>query len=625
MSVTLLMNTLQEAASKAAACDAVATERQNQATVLEKKVASAKYRLGLQPEVDAYMVALQHRVHARGVGLYEELLTALIEDVIPENGEPITLELDTAGGLPALTIQLGRGDKAQDIYEDTGGSLTNVVSSGLRFVALARSPLRRFMVLDEPDCWVEPDRIPRFADILSEMSNKVGVQAVLISHHQESAFLSLPDRIRLVKDQGVIRTIATRKPVWENDQQPGIRWIRLQNFMSHADTLLELGPGINVLSGANHIGKSAVANALRAFCYQQSHDRQIMHGHDKFVISIGLENNQTMTYTRTRKGARKTVYSYTAPGMDSPRVEPAEKNKPPDFVLQKLNIQRINDLDIQLSHQKMPVFLLNEPKTKQASLLSAGMESDHVRFMQREYKTLLDSDRALVRQGEKEYGQLQKFNEQWKGLLSIWAVSGLKARSEELLAQGRAVHAHQERLRTLQELHARWMFSQKAQEVIADAVVPPKEPVVHSPEYHQQAARMAATWAQVLPRAGFRWGSAYPESVPQAMDLRAAEALRRNWSQLQQVQAAGMKSIASLPDVLAETPAQKLDPAWLRVYKEWLDTTRRASDQQQQLLAASNALKDAQLQLSAAWGDVQQCPLCEQPLSIHSEVHHAHA
>lgn len=42
-----------------------------------------------------------------------------------------------------------------------------------------------------------------------------------------------------------------------------IRSVRLQNFESHRDTLVELGPGVNVLTGESEHGKSAILRAIQ--------------------------------------------------------------------------------------------------------------------------------------------------------------------------------------------------------------------------------------------------------------------------------------------------------------------------------------------------------------------------
>lgn len=484
---------LRKLQERSAACDAVIAERRTRASTRGKEVAEAKHRLGLQPDVQKFMIALQTRVHQRGVGLYEKLLTALVQDVLPENPHPVSLELSTDKGLPALTIQLGSGDTAQDIYHDTGGSLTNVVSSGLRFVALARSPLRKFLVLDEPDCWIEPFRIPRFADILASMATEVGVQAILISHHADSAFDSIPDRMRLEKDGDRILVRSSHTPQWEASAQPGIRSIRLERFMSHRDTTLNLGPGINVLSGPNHIGKSAIVSALRVLAYHEGADRNIMHGCDDFCITITMEHGRVIKCQRFRKGKRKTVYSYFEPGMDKPREEPASKTELPDFVHEKLNIQRMNDLDIQLSHQKMPVFMLNEPKTKQATLLSAGMEADHVRQMLERYKKWNDADRATVRNGEKELTELTAALNAWD---EMFAGGSLSDSGRTLDDQRQELGERLTNLDRMQQLAASWARHEKMAQARVERtevqvpVLTPVEPMMKAAFRWQRAERV---------------------------------------------------------------------------------------------------------------------------------------
>ena len=41
-----------------------------------------------------------------------------------------------------------------------------------------------------------------------------------------------------------------------------IRSINLKNFMAHADTTIDLHPGLNVIVGENNTGKSAIVLAL---------------------------------------------------------------------------------------------------------------------------------------------------------------------------------------------------------------------------------------------------------------------------------------------------------------------------------------------------------------------------
>lgn len=597
-----LTRELDASLQTATSLDAVIAERRARSVKLQSNVAQALYRMGLQPKVEAYMLCLQQRVHQRSVGLYEQLLTALVQDVLPENPYPVSLELDTDKGLPSLSIQLGKNEFAQDIYEDTGGSLTNVVSSGLRFVALARSNLRRFLVLDEPDCWIESWRVPRFADILSDMATRIHVQGILISHHQDSAFINLPDRMKLEKNStGTIEVRKSRTAVWPDDKTPGIRWIRLERFMSHLDTKLELGPGINVLSGANHIGKSAIVNALRVFCYHQGADRHIMHGHDNFVISIGIENGKVLTCTRVRKGARKTVYSYIDPTMKDPRVEPAEKAKVPDFVVQALNIQKLNDLDIQLSHQKMPVFLLNEPKTKQASLLSAGMEADHVRSMLKDYKSWLDGDRGIVRNDEKELLSLKKGLDEWD---AKFAGAALADQGLQLQQMRTKLAQSLERVTLMEQLIRTMQYADELESALPARVTLDAPSLVPSDGMEQ----LAQTWQTALAKAQCEPTLTAP-AHPSTDTLVALASMLRTWKSAE-------KRAVFLEEALTmQTPQEpKLD---MRALGETVQTWQSAVEQQAKAESAEKAAGDALIQAQKELDELLAqtggtCPLCHQ-------------
>jgi len=590
---------LETATRTALALEAVVAERKNRNAVLLDNVSKAKYRLSLQPQVEAYMLMLQHRVHQRSVGLYEQLLTALVQDVLPENKHPISLELNTEKGLPSLSIQLGKGESAQDIFEDTGGSLTNIVSSGLRFVALARSGLRKFLVLDEPDCWIEPYRIPRFADILAELSLKAGIQAILISHHDASAFVNLQDRIRLDKDiAGVIRAKHSRSISWL-DGQPGIRWIRLERFMSHFDTKIELGPGINLLGGPNHVGKSAVAQALRVFCYHQGADRQIMHGMSDFIISVGLENGVVISCKRNRKGGRKTVYSLDVPGQ-AIRSEPAEKTQVPDFVSQYMRIERLNGLDIQLSHQKMPVFLLNEPGTKQASLLSAGLESDHVRTMLREYKTWQDVDRAIVRNDEKELGTLKTFLDEWDCSSTDF---NLNEQSVTLEKRGAQLLNSLTLERTLMSLLRTLYNSERINSLVSDLNTP--DLIVCTPSAPMKT--LAQNWALAMVRTQICSSlNVSPTEPSTEYILSMAECLRKARGAEKRLLA-----LSSLLDAPAEPGIE--NNSLMTIYNAWM-AKKDSYDKTLLLHSKAQAYNE---QSSAEYAEILQacggvCPLCEQ-------------
>jgi predicted ATPase len=54
---------------------------------------------------------------------------------------------------------------------------------------------RRFLVLDEQDCWLRPDLVPRLARIVHDAGKALGFQVIMISHHDMVAFTQHADAI----------------------------------------------------------------------------------------------------------------------------------------------------------------------------------------------------------------------------------------------------------------------------------------------------------------------------------------------------------------------------------------------------------------------------------------------
>ena len=91
--------------------------------------------------------------------------------------------------LPLDPVALGRRQ---------GGSVANILSVGLRMFALTsldEGQHRRFLVLDEQDCWLRPDLVPRLAKIVRDAADALGFQVLMISHHDVAVFEQYADRI----------------------------------------------------------------------------------------------------------------------------------------------------------------------------------------------------------------------------------------------------------------------------------------------------------------------------------------------------------------------------------------------------------------------------------------------
>ncbi|MGE4552818.1 MAG: hypothetical protein AB7D57_06880 [Desulfovibrionaceae bacterium] len=87
---------------------------------------------------------------------------------------------------------------AEDILTGQGGSVANILSVGLRLIALSQlDPARHrpFLVLDEQDCWLKPELVAPFMKLVRAIARRLGLQVLVISHHPLDRFISAADQI----------------------------------------------------------------------------------------------------------------------------------------------------------------------------------------------------------------------------------------------------------------------------------------------------------------------------------------------------------------------------------------------------------------------------------------------
>ena len=97
-----------------------------------------------------------------------------------------------------MRFWIERDGAEEDIMKGQGGSVANLLSVGLRMFALTtldEQQHQRFLVLDEQDCWIRPDLVPRLVKIVHEAGKALGFQTLMISHHEVSSFIEYADRI----------------------------------------------------------------------------------------------------------------------------------------------------------------------------------------------------------------------------------------------------------------------------------------------------------------------------------------------------------------------------------------------------------------------------------------------
>jgi hypothetical protein len=380
----------------------VLTRRQDE---VRRIVAAAKWRCQQKDLVARIFETAQQRFHAKAVGSYEQLLTGITNDILPSQLR-IQLDLGThrRSGKPALDIVAVREEGPVDVCRASGGSLMNVLSTGLRISAVVKSGLRQFAAFDESECWLAPENVPAYANVLVRLADELDVQCLLISHHDPKMFRGgFVVRLDGTPETGL--TAIPEGPVPPEDAHANpdaFAWIRLVNFRSHVDTRIPLAPGLTCLVGGNDIGKSAVLGAFGALVDGDIKESDIRHGARAATIEIGLADGRVATVTRS---ARKNVKVHWELRLASGGVLTSDGSDVPRFLADTFKMGSIGDFSLHISQQTRPNFLLEDTSDMafcRAEVLSVGREAVHLDRLMEAWKRLLGDSRNAITNGERE-------------------------------------------------------------------------------------------------------------------------------------------------------------------------------------------------------------------------------
>jgi hypothetical protein len=146
--------------------------------------------LTIAPAVEEALEKLSEEMFGRLAGVIEKHLTLALQEVL---NQPIQLKIEREFKNKRSTMRfyVERDGQEEDIMRGQGGSVANVLSVVLRIFALTQldaAKHRKFLVLDEQDCWLAPELVPRLVKIVHDVAGALGYQVILISHHSTECF-----------------------------------------------------------------------------------------------------------------------------------------------------------------------------------------------------------------------------------------------------------------------------------------------------------------------------------------------------------------------------------------------------------------------------------------------------
>ncbi|QEG20759.1 P-loop NTPase family protein [Mariniblastus fucicola] len=173
------------------------TKLTDKAKRVAARIGELDEHLEIAAEVSEALEHLGKELFEEVLGLMEEKLSKAVEEVLDQ---PIKFKSHAAfkSGAASVNFSVERDGNKEDVHRGQGGSVQNILSVGLRMFALANldpDEHRRFLVLDEQDCWLRPELVPRLVNIVHQAARELEFQVVMISHHDIGLFERYADKV----------------------------------------------------------------------------------------------------------------------------------------------------------------------------------------------------------------------------------------------------------------------------------------------------------------------------------------------------------------------------------------------------------------------------------------------
>lgn len=172
-------------------------ERRREFVETQRRLSELGTYLAISDKVTDALEMLSQRLFKELLHVVEDKITIALHEILEQ---PIRLRADAdfKRGTATVDFWIEREGNREDVYRGQGGSVANILSVGLRLFALTTldpARHRRFLVLDEQDCWLRPDLVPKLVRIVQQAGRALGFQVIMISHHDLSVFEGFADKI----------------------------------------------------------------------------------------------------------------------------------------------------------------------------------------------------------------------------------------------------------------------------------------------------------------------------------------------------------------------------------------------------------------------------------------------
>jgi DNA repair exonuclease SbcCD ATPase subunit len=114
----------------------------------------------------------------------EDIVQLALDAVFPDQ-YIFSVEFVIKRGKTEACISFSKDGSKVDPMIGSGGGVVDVAAFALRLAAWSLSTTDNVMILDEPGKWISKDLIPKFAVIVKNLSKRLGLQFLIVTHIKE--------------------------------------------------------------------------------------------------------------------------------------------------------------------------------------------------------------------------------------------------------------------------------------------------------------------------------------------------------------------------------------------------------------------------------------------------------
>jgi len=139
-----------------------------------------------------------------------ELVSLALEGVFEDPYE-LSLDFVVKRGKTEAEITFKRDGEEMDPMGASGGGAVDIAAFALRVSlwCLQRPKTRNVILLDEPFRFLSRNLRPKAAEILTQLSSKLGIQFVMVTHDQD--LIGSADKVFVVENKGGISQVVCQK------------------------------------------------------------------------------------------------------------------------------------------------------------------------------------------------------------------------------------------------------------------------------------------------------------------------------------------------------------------------------------------------------------------------------